>query len=178
MSEFSESYHLRTARAHDAVELLRRAGRKGYVFPPVAGWVTFVAEGSEFLPDEAIVEAAQHPLLHYMCAEDHGWGFTLLDGTRTVCRYLCEWTDDMAVDDTGYFRAALLRYVPSAQQALLDEFEQQLHPDDMDQVMEAEPAKLFAQALGLQHFDWVAYDYVARDMLEAPEAVAEVIAVE
>jgi len=34
MSEFSESYHLRSERAEDAVELLRRAERKGYVYQP------------------------------------------------------------------------------------------------------------------------------------------------
>ena len=44
MSEFSESYHLRSERQDDAVELLRRAKLKGYVYPPTSGWVTFLAE--------------------------------------------------------------------------------------------------------------------------------------
>jgi hypothetical protein len=87
MSEFSESYHLRSERAEDAVELLRRAKRKGYVYQPVSGWVTFVAEKGVFEPDERIVAAATHPLLHYVSAEDHGWSFALYDSTRVVCAY-------------------------------------------------------------------------------------------
>ena len=72
MSEFSESYHLRSERADDAIELLRRAKRKGYVYEPVNGWVSFVADDGTFEPDEQIVADARHPLLHFVSAEDHG----------------------------------------------------------------------------------------------------------
>ena len=51
MSEFSESYHLRSERADDAIELLRRAKRKGYVYQPINGWITFLAEEGVFEPD-------------------------------------------------------------------------------------------------------------------------------
>ena len=107
MSEFSESYHLRSERAEDAIELLRRAGRKGYVYQPVNGWVTFLAEEGTFEPDERIVAAATRPLLHYVSAEDHGWSFALFDRTNEVCGYRCDWDDDIKVDASNYSRAVL-----------------------------------------------------------------------
>jgi len=170
MSEFSESYHLRSERAEDAIELLRRAKRKGYVYQPVNGWVTFLAEeGVFFEPDERIVTAASHPLLHYVFAEDHGWSFTLFDGAKVVSGYRADWGDDIRVDDSRYSRSTLQQLVPSAQPSLLDDFERRLHPKDFGDLLEAQPSKLLAQALGLEHYDWLDYDYIARDCHESPE---------
>src|SRR6476620_5469122 len=114
MSEFSESYHLRSERADDAVELLRRAKRKGYVFQPANGWVTFLVEEGNFEPDRQIVAAATHPLLHYVSAEDHGWSFALFDRTKIVSAYRCDWNHDIEAKDSQYSRAALQQFVPSA----------------------------------------------------------------
>lgn len=177
MSEFSESYHLRSEWAEDAVDLLRRAKRKGYVYPPVNGWVTFVADEGVFEPDERIVAAATHPLLHYVSAEDHGWSFELYDGTRVACAYRCDWDDDIRVDDSRYSRAVLQQVVPSAQPELLDEFESQLRPQDFESLFESEPSKLFAQAVGLQHYDWLGYDYVAGSFHTSPGDFSGVIEV-
>ena len=169
MSEFSESYHLLSERVEDAAELLRRAERKGYVYPSINGWVTFLAEEGVFEPDERIVAAATHPLLHYVSAEDHGWSFTLYDRTNVVSGDRCDWDDEIRVDDSRYSRAALQQFIPGAQRALLDDFELRLHPKDFDELFEAEPSRLFAQAVGLVHYDWLAYDYMARDFHESPE---------
>ena len=169
MSEFSESYHLRSERAEDAIELLRRAKLKGYVFQPVNGWVTFVAEQGVFEPDQRIVTAATHPLLHYVSAEDHEWSFALYEDTKLVSGYRYSWDDEVTVDHSNYSRAALEQYVPLAQLAHLDELERQLHPKDLDDHLGAEPSKLFAQVLGLEHFDWLSYDHMARDFDSSPE---------
>jgi hypothetical protein len=174
MSEFSESYHLRSERAEDAVELLRRARRKGYVYQPVNGWVTFLAEEGVFEPDERIVAAASHPVLHYVSAEDHGWSFTLFDRGEVVSGYRCDWDDEIRVDDSKYSRAALQQVVPSAESTRLDEFERWLHPTDLDELFGAEPSKLLAQALGLEHYDWLSYDYIARDFPDSPDDYPEV----
>lgn len=168
MSEFSESYHLRSDRADDAIELLHRAKLKGYVYQPVNGWVTFLADENDFEPDERIVAAAAHPLLHYVSAEDHGWSFTLFDGGNVVSGYRCEWGDYIIVDDSQYSRAAIQQFVPSAEPDLLEDFERQLHPIDFDQLIEAEASKRFAEALGLEHYDWLSYDYIARDFQDSP----------
>jgi hypothetical protein len=169
MSEFSESYHLRSNRAEDAIELLRRAKRKGYVYQPVNGWVTFVAEKGVFEPDERVVTAATQPLLHFVSCEDHGWSFMLFDRKKVVSAYRCDWDDKIGVDASRYSRAALREFVPSAQPALLDEFERRLHPKDIDDLFEAEPSRLLAQALGLEHYYWFCYNDMASDFHESPE---------
>lgn len=168
MSEFSESYHLRSERAEDAVELLRRAGLRGYVFPPANGWVTFVAQGGTFEPDERVVAASTKPLLHFMSAEDHGWSFTLHDGTRVASRYSCAWDDEVWVDDSLYSRAALLQLVPSVQSALLEKFEASMLPGGFDDLIEAGPSRLLAEAMGLPRFEWLAFDYIDNDFQLAP----------
>lgn len=171
MSEFSESYHLRSENAQDAIDLLKRAGRKGYVYEPIHGWVTFVAEENDFEPNEQIVAAAKHPLLHYVSCEDHGWSFVLFNGTDMVTAYHCDWNYDYKVDDSRYSREALLKLIPTAH---LDEFENWTPPDDPQELFAAEPAKLFAQAIGLEHYDWLSYDYMEADFSESPEDFPEV----
>ena len=177
MSEFSESYHLRSERQEDAVELLRRAKLKGYVYQPASGWVTFLAEQGVIEPDRRIVGVARQPLLHYVSAEDHGWSFALYDGSKIVSGYRCEWDDDIQVDDSQYLRKALQQLVTSLQPSLLDEFEKQLHPTDFDELFEADPSKVFAQALGLAHYDWLSYDYVAHNIHDSPKDFPGVVEV-
>src|SRR5215212_8892857 len=174
MSEFSESYHLRSERADDAIGLLRRAKRAGYVYQPVNGWVSFVADEGVFEPDERIVAAATQPLLHFVSAEDHGWSFTLFDGGQVVSAYRCDWENDITADDSRYSREALQRLVPSAQPSLLDELERRMHPTDFDELLELKPARLLAQALGLEHYDWLAYDYLASELPSDHPGVTEV----
>jgi hypothetical protein len=176
MSEFSESYHLRSERQDDAVELLRRAKLKGYVYQPVSGWVTFLAEQGVFEPDRRIVEAARQPLLHYVSA-NHGWSFALYDGGKVVSGYRCEWDDDISADDSEYSREALQKLVPPLQPALLDDFENQLHPTDFDELFAADPSKVFAQALGLAHYDWLSYNLLAHDFRASPKNYPGVVEV-
>src|SRR5690242_13108923 len=109
MSEFSESYHLRSSDINDGVSLLKRAGLKGYVFPPASGWVSFVAEQNSFAPDQRITSQNHGTLLHYVSAEDHGWTFAVFEGDRLVCGYDCAWENDVRVDDSRYSAAALVR---------------------------------------------------------------------
>ena len=174
MSEFSESYHLRSERADDAIELLRRAKRKGYVYEPVNGWVSFVAEDGVFEPDARIVAAATQPLLHFVSAEDHGWSFALFDGGKVVSGYRCEWENDITGDDSKYSRQALQQLVPSADPSFLDELERRFHPKDFDELLELNPSRLLANALGLEHYDWLAYDYIASDSPDDHPDVTEV----
>jgi hypothetical protein len=174
MSEFSESYHIRSEHAKDAIELLHRAKRKGYVYQPVNGWVTFLVEEGAFEPDERIVAASIQPLLHYVSAADHGWSFRLYDRTRVVSAYRCDWDDDIMFDDSKYSRTALQQFVPSLQLSLLDNFERWLHPKDFDEISETDPSKMFAEALGLEHYDWLSYDYIASDLQDSPADYSDV----
>jgi hypothetical protein len=60
---------------------------------------------------------------------------------------------------------------------LFDDFERRLHPPDFDALFEAEPSKLFAQAVGLEHYDWFSYDSVAGSFHTSPEDFRGVIEV-
>ena len=170
MSEFSESYHLRSESSDDAIQLLHRAKRKGFVYQPVNGWVTFLAEKGVFEPDERIVAAATLPLLHYVSAEDHGWSFTLFNAAKVACAYRCDWDDTINVDDSNYSRAALEQLTPSLDPALLDQLEARLHPQDFEELFEfeVEASKLFAQAVGLEHYDWLSYNYMKGSFSASP----------
>ena len=106
MSEFSESYHLRGSDINEAAALLRRAGLKGYVFPPSNGWISFVAEQNSFEPDPRVVVKNTGTLLHYVSAEDHGWSFALFEGADLACGYGCNWDEDVQVDDSRYSAVA------------------------------------------------------------------------
>jgi len=177
MSEFSESYHLRSDRAEDAVDLLRRAKLKGYVFEPADGWVTFLVEDAVFKPNQRIVDCSRQLLLHYVSAEDHRWGFSLFSKGKTACAYSCEWDPHLTVNDTEYCREELERLVPSADSSLLDEFEQNMRPAGYRDLNGAEVSKTFARALGLEHYDWVAYHYLERDFRFARDRRPDVIVV-
>lgn len=160
MSEFSESYHLRSTDANEAVALLKRSGRKGYVFPPANGWVSFVAENHNFEPDPAIVGANQGLLLHYVSAEDHGWSFALFESTAEKCRFSCQWENDVEIDPSRYVPANL-----GLSGLKIDdgELERIVSLDTIDDVIAEEPAKKFAELMGLPHYEWLSFDYVARD---------------
>ena len=177
MSEFSESYHLRSEHAEDATELLRRAKRKGYVFKPTNGWVTFLADDGCFKPERQIVTNSQHPLLHFFSAEDHGWSFTLFYEGKPVSAYSCEWDPGISVNDAKYSRDAILRVIPSVDTILLDDFEAEMRPAGYDDLIGSEVSKTFARAMGLEHFDWVAYHYVERDFRFSRERRPDVLVV-
>jgi hypothetical protein len=102
-----------------------------------------------------------HPLLHFVSAEDHGWSFTLFDRGKIVSGYRCDWEDDITVNDSSFSREALQRLVPSADPELLDEFERRMHPRDFDELLALNRSRLLAQVLGLEHYEWLAYDYLA-----------------
>lgn len=174
MSEFSESYHLRSERADDAIALLRTAKLKGFVFQPRNGWVTFVAEEGEFKPDDRIVAAALQPLLHFVSAEDHGWSFALFDRGKVVSGYSCAWEDDITTDDSKYSREVLERLIPPAHGPSLDEFERRMHPQEIDELIELNPARVLIQALGVENADWLSYDYLASDGPDDHPGVTEV----
>lgn len=160
MSEFSESYHLRTADTNAASELLKRAGRKGYVFSAADGWVTFVAENNNFEPDPAIVAANQGLLLHYVSAEDHGWSFNLFDSTTEACRFDCRWENEVEIDPSRYAPENLARL---GLEIDAKELQRIVSLDTIEQVFEQAPAAKFAELLRLPHYEWLSFDYVSRD---------------
>ena len=169
MSEFSESYHLLSSNPNDATVLLEELGLAGYIYPAANGWTTFVVEGGSFVPDNRVVGAARHLLLHFVSAEDHGWTFSLFESGQIVSAYQCEWNDAIVFDDSNYSRTVIQHRIPAHKSEFLDDFEKHFHSTDIDEVLNAEPSKIFAQAIGLEHYEWLSFDYISRDLSEAPE---------
>ena len=97
MSEFSESYHLKTSETEHGIELLSRAGLRGFVFPATNGWVTVLPEGEPFAPNEPLIKASTGTLFYFGNAEDHGWWFAVYVDANPIASYTCSWEDSIQV---------------------------------------------------------------------------------
>jgi hypothetical protein len=80
MSEFSESYHLEADDQQAGLHLLQRARLEGFVFPPERGWVSILPRSEFGETPDALVEANQRWLLHYLLDQDAGWMFASTTG--------------------------------------------------------------------------------------------------
>ena len=177
MSEFSESFHLRATSRLEAVELLRRAGLAGYVFPALDGWVTLLPEGITFEDPDQLVAVNRGTLLRWAYGEDHGWGFNVYEGTEEKLSYFCSWEDDLEVD--GEIQHSQLQQLLGLQlQDLAGPTGAQIfYPPSMTVVFETKPAYTFAKAIGLTHFKWLSYDYMQLDESRGQELPLGVLAV-
>jgi len=178
MSEFSESYHLKTGQASEAVELLRRAGVSGFVFPPENGWVTFLAVDGKFVPDQRITNANQQALLHFHSCDDHGWGFSYFEAGKPVCSFKCDWTRKVKVTDSQYSGAVLEQLIAAHGTSTLVAVEAVLRPSSFERAMELRPAEVFVSAVGLSRSAWLPFDQLADDYESSPRHYPDVVKVE
>ena len=161
MSEFSESYHLFTSNQEEAVNLIRACGLRGFALIPENGWVSFVVEDGRFEPDPRVTDQNHICLLHYVNAEDHGWSFELFDGSRSVCRYRCDWDDEVRPDMSDFRPAEVSRLLGNEIAGRLAAVIPQFTPKTIDELFEHETAYDFARAVALPHYEWFCYDGVA-----------------
>lgn len=174
MSEFSQSYHLASDEQDDAVDLLRRAGSRGWVFAPSNGWVSFLPEPDEFgSPSQAVIAANTGTLLYYLNAEDHGWTFTIWRVTDPVCAYGCSWEGELEVEDASLDMSVVNQIVsvnalePDTARLTAERL---LHPESREHVLAyavhtegRNPGHGFAEAIGLEHFHRLSTEAVLRD---------------
>jgi hypothetical protein len=161
MSEFSESYHLFTSNQEDAVKLIRASSLRGFALAPKNGWVSFVLEDGEFAPDQRVTGSNRLGLLHYVNAEDHGWSFEVFDGPQSVCRYRCDWNDEIQPDISDFRPEEVSRLFGSEAAAKLALVSPQFTPKTIDELFEHKTAYDFARALALPHYEWFCFDGVA-----------------
>ena len=163
MSEFSESYHLRATSRKDAVALLQSAGLAGFVHPSLDGWVTLVAEGEPFRPNEDLIAPNVGTLVHWVFGEDHGWEFSVYRGPRALCTYSCSWEEEVVVEGK-VSHAELEEHIGMPLPLLAGEAGLKiLFPKSIEEVFAVRPAYAFAKALGLTNYRWLSYDYLASD---------------
>jgi hypothetical protein len=158
MSEFSESFHLRSDNQQNGEDLLRRAGLPGAVFSPVRGWVTVVPESEMCEAVDQMVTSNQGLLLHYLYAEDHDWQFALYKDNSVLCQYECVWDPEFAINDSDINQAMLVSLlIEKSREKVLENI---LYPQDLNAVMTDPPAYRFANLVGLEHYEWLSGGYL------------------
>ena len=175
MSEFSNSLHLVSDEQQDGIDLLRRAETPGWVFPASQGWVTMVVDDDMLVPaPPAVVLANSGLLLDYLNAEDHGWMFRLFRGPTLVHAYECAWEDDVEVNTAGLVLDELVDVLGTATGRRLDpeNVRRLLFVETFDQVLAdfpgGNPGHKFAEAIGLEYFEWLSGHYM--NLPDAPAA--------
>lgn len=186
MSQFSVSFHLKTEDPQICVDMINSCGLKGYVFPQVNNWVSFVCEEEDITKNNSIIQANKGLLIYYYYAEDFGWGFSVFKLKKRICRYECMWSGPM-LDEYGEFvfdeDGELLELqdlkVEDADlkmnilfQLLDNDFNKMnymkelLHPQSIEEAIQNNPSYNFAELLGIENFDWISYEYVSRNSEE------------
>jgi hypothetical protein len=144
MSEFSESYHLFTSEQSEAVKPIKSSGLRGFVLAPENGWTSFVVDEGKFEPDSRITDNNHLCLLHYVNAEDHGWSFELFEGSRSFCRFRCDWDDDVRSDTSDWRPIEILRLLGEEIAKCVAQITPQFNPKTIDELFEHETAYDFA----------------------------------
>lgn len=178
MSEFCDSYHIRSNDIKDGVGLLERAGLTGFVYPQANGWVTLVAEGSEMMPNEDLIAVNDRTMLQFVSDEDFGYYFSVYEGGKLLSHYECIWEDNIEVNDRFLNMEVVLKFAKDRDEAA-KQLNEILYPKTLDDLI-CEPSipKTVAEVLGLPNVDWVSYRYLFRDYIagEMPEEIARVLA--
>lgn len=181
MSEFSQSYHLLSSQ-EDAIELINRAGERGFVFENDNRWTTFVIVGDEFKPSDAIVESNKDTLVHYVYAEDHGWSLSIFKQSALIFNYDCSW-DNM--EDFGFSEEELAHMFDGGERRhsaieifdldVVTKLVEEAGNDSTDLAalftkdeeiifaMEVPSAYQIAQKLGIAHYAWISADSLDED---------------
>lgn len=88
MSEFSDSFHLRTTNPVDAEALLKRASVHGAILLPTEGpFVTFLVAAED---DPKVVAHNAGQLIRYWFAEDYGCWIYVYDGAQRIAELIYE----------------------------------------------------------------------------------------
>jgi hypothetical protein len=78
-----------------------------------------------------------------------------------VCRYRCDWDDEVRPDVSEYQPEEVFRLLGSEIAGRLAVVSQQFTPETIDELFEHETAYDFARALDLPHYEWFSYRGVA-----------------
>jgi hypothetical protein len=158
MSEYSDSYHIRTDDPVRVRQRLRQARMAGLVFGPANGWLTFVPyEDNHEFRGRSTAEGFTQDLsrvvgglvLHYTYGEDHGWGFSVTQPGKALTTFECWWDPAPSVQCGGLDEGALSNVVAMESIApLLREF-------DVGTAAQERPAHRFAELLKLPAYKWL-----------------------
>ncbi|MCQ6563520.1 hypothetical protein [Paenibacillus mendelii] len=161
MSEFSESFHLKTLDQTKAVTLLRDSEMTGYVYGEKQGWVTFVVDYRGANVDEIISELNPGILVHYVYLEDHMWTLKIYNKDELVFDYEADWAGEDLVIEKKLFDLEFLEELVLQQGNSIVGLEQIFDFKDSKINFENQPAYLIAQRMGLTNYEWVSSDILS-----------------
>lgn len=157
MSEFSDSFHLRTDDPEDAIELLRRAKVPGYVFPPAFGFVSFVCPRDKRFYQQ-VLGANLGLLVDYSFAADHGCWVNLYERDVKVGNLSAAFEEERSrFDREAFIDIGLVD--PQGAEAIA-EWVREAH--DVSK-RSRETDHTVAKKLRLPHFSWLSYHYALSD---------------
>lgn len=171
MSEFSEGYFLKSNNKEEAVQLLKKAGVGGYVYPERDGWVAFVANTAPlFRFSEKLKAVNVGTLVQFINAEDHGWGFEICVCDKWVCSYYCGINDAVDMDEmeSEVDLEKLFQIERKVEEErfkeLLKEYNGKLdvlqkYFDENTKTKDILDSSEFAKDMGLYFSDWISYQY-------------------
>lgn len=169
MSEFSESYHLRTNNKEEGKSLIKHLGVRGIVFEETNGWVTVLPEGELASHIKNIASNFNGMVLHYTYAADHFWTADLFSNGTSISSFVCSWDPELYIDSEALnieaFSKLLLR--PEDKEKLVKLFSL----TDLDEIIETKPAYVFAELLGIEHYQWLAGHDIANHCDEILEGI-------
>lgn len=168
MSEFSESYHLRTKDTEEAVNLIKKSGIKGFVFKEENGWVSFVVDGSEFKPNKKILSKNEGIIVHYANAENYGFFISIYHRSKLVSHYeLIFWDEEIYNDSPNIKDEELdisIMYQLIKQninEISLEELTALLYPDNLENTYDNKFVIRLANLIGLTNYSWISYHYLS-----------------
>lgn len=91
MSEFSESYHLKTQNIFEAEDLLRKSGVGGFVGKSCDNWVVILPENDDESTKNKLIQNNPGILLYYTYAEDHCFAFAFFEKNKMIGYYSNVW---------------------------------------------------------------------------------------
>ena len=168
MSEFSESYHIRSDNIADGIALLQDIKLEGIVFPPTNGWVSFIVQGDLNEHIETVAKAWNKRLMHYMYAEDHAFMFNYFDLGDRVTGALATWEEELHIEteDLKYEILKMFLAEPTDDLELMALFSFK----EVSQVYEHRMAYRFAQLMGITHYQWL-----GGGIMERPDLIKETL---
>jgi hypothetical protein len=176
MSDFTAFYSLKTTDQAEAVELLKRANRKGYVFPQTGKWVSFVADANEFKADPKVTSFNEGILLHYTRTDDFfGWGFSIFNGPQCVCQFdIADFGEGIRIKDKDFNSESLELIVDSDK---VDRIKEILYPESTEEAYKIKPDYVFAELVGLHPVEWISWGIVDQHLEDYVDQYGEVITV-
>lgn len=157
MSEFSDSFHLRTDDPEDAIELLRRAKVPGFVFPPAFGFVSFVCPRDKRFYQQ-VLGANLGLLVDYSFAADHGCWVNLYERDVKVGNLSAAFEEERSrFDREAFIDIGLVD--PQGAEAIAEWVREAHDPSKRSR----ETDHLVAKKLRLPQFSWLSYHYALSD---------------